>query len=53
MNKKRYNALSVSPVDKMWYLYDDENVRPFNFENFISEYNENNIYRPNILLYIR
>ena len=53
MNKKRYNALSVSPVDKMWYLYDDENVKPFNFENFISEYNENNIYRPNILLYIR
>ena len=53
MNKERYNALSVSPVDKMWYLYDDENVRPFNFENFISEYNEKKIYRPNILLYIR
>ena len=53
MNKKKYNALCVSPVDKMWYLYDDENVKLFNFENFIGEYNENNIYRPSILLYIK
>ena len=54
MNKKKYNALCVSPVDKMWYLYDDENVKLFNFEKFIGEYNENNnIYRPSILLYIR
>ena len=53
LNKKKYNALCVSPVDKMWYLYDDENVKLFNFENFIGEYNKKNIYQPSILLYIR
>ena len=53
INKEKYNALCISPVDKMWYLYDDENVKLFNFENFIGEYNKKNIYQPSILLYIR
>ena len=52
--KERYNALCASPVDKMWYLYDDENVQPVNLEKFIRLYNKDpKLYLPCILVYIR
>lgn len=49
--KKKYNTLCVSPVDKNWYLYDDENVEFTKFDEFVNSYNKNNIYQPFILLY--
>ena len=51
LNKKKYNAFCLSPVDKRWYLYDDENVSPIEFQNFIYYYNTSKMYQPFILLY--
>ena len=52
INKNKYNALCVSPVDKKWYLYDDERVELADYDNFIrQEYNNTVNYQPYILLY--
>ena len=51
MNKNKYNTLCVSPVDKSWYLFDDENVELFILENFINLYRNNKNFIPHILLY--
>ena len=51
MNKNKYNTLCVSPVDKNWYLFDDENVELFILENFINLYRNNKNFIPHILLY--
>jgi len=51
LNKKKYNAFCVSPVDKRWYLYDDENVNLIEFEIFINMYKTSKIFIPFILLY--
>ena len=51
INKNKYNALCVSPVDKKWYLYDDENVELSNFQNYINLYLNNKNFIPHILLY--
>ena len=51
MNKNKYNTLCVSPVDKNWYLFDDENVELFILENFINLYLNNKNFIPHILLY--
>ena len=51
LSKNKYNALSLSPVDKNWYLFDDENVCLFSFNNFNYMYTQNRIYKPYILLY--
>ena len=51
LKKKKYNAFCLSPVDKRWYLYDDENVSPIEFKNFIYYYNTSKMYQPFILLY--
>ena len=53
LNKNKYNAFCASPVDKRWYLYDDENVNLIDFENFINIYNTSKKYQPFILLYNR
>ena len=52
-NKNKYNALCVSPIDKNWYLYDDENVQMLNISIFLNLINNNNngTYRLCILLY--
>ena len=47
----KYNAFCVSPVDKNWYLYDNENVQLTLFDEFINSYNNNKFYKPFILLY--
>ena len=39
--KNKYNALCVSPIDKNWYLYDDENVQMINISNFLNLVNNN------------
>ena len=51
--KNKYNALCKSPIDKNWYLYDDENVQPIKILDFLSlnNNNKNNTYRLCILLY--
>ena len=51
--KNKYNALCVSPIDKNWYLYDDENVQKLDIKSFIFFYNNNNMntYQICILLY--
>ena len=52
--KNKYNALCCSPVDKMWYLYDDEDVQEMKLETFIHSYNKNtNGYLPCVLVYIK
>ena len=51
INKNKYNALCVSPVDKMWYLFDDENIELFNFEIFIGMYINDKNFIPYILVY--
>ena len=51
--KNKYNALCVSPIDKNWYLYDDENVQMINISNFLNlvNNNKNTTFRLCILLY--
>ena len=51
--KNKYNAFCVSPIDKNWYLYDDEKVKMINNPNFLNLINNNQrtIYRLCILLY--
>ena len=51
LEKKKYNALCVSPIDKMWYLFDDENVELSKFNEFKNIYDENKKYQPCVLLY--
>ena len=51
LEKKKYNALCVSPIDKMWYLFDDENVELSKFDESIYSYNKNKKYQPCALLY--
>ena len=47
----KYKALCISPVDKQWYIYDDEEVNLVNYDDFISKYNEETRYMPSILVY--
>ena len=47
----KYKALCISPVDKQWYIYDDEEVNLVNYDDFISKYNEETSYMPSILVY--
>lgn len=54
VKKNKYNAFCICPVDKKWYLYDDEKVESYDLIKFLSIYNFNkfnNNYRPCILLY--
>ena len=50
-NKNKYQAFSASPVDKNWYLCDDENVTSTDVNNFIDIFNKNICYKPFILVY--
>ena len=50
-NKNKYQAFSASPVDKNWYLCDDENVTSTDANNFIDIFNKNLCYKPFILVY--
>jgi len=50
-NKNKYQAFSASPIDKNWYLCDDENVISTDVNNFINIFNKNLCYKPFILVY--
>ena len=50
-NKNNYQAFSASPIDKNWYLCDDENVTSTDVNNFIDIFNKNLCYKPFILVY--
>jgi ubiquitin C-terminal hydrolase len=51
LNKNKYNALCISPVDKRWYLFDDKNVDLFDFNDFNNFYVKGGGCVPRILLY--
>ena len=51
--KKKYNTFCISPVDKKWYLYDDDKVKLVDYNNFMNLIDKdiNKMYKPHILLY--
>ena len=49
-NENKYVCFGQSPVDKQWYLYNDEKVDITNINNVLNFHN-NNAYVPCILLY--
>ena len=49
-NENKYVCFGQSPVDKQWYLYNDEKVDNININNVLNCHN-NNAYVPCILLY--
>ena len=49
-NENKYVCFGQSPVDKQWYLYNDEKVDIININNVLNFHN-NNAYVPCILLY--
>ena len=53
--KTKYVSFCMSPVDKQWYLYDDETIEVKNLSNILQEHNNNsnnnNKYIPCILVY--
>ena len=51
INNNKYLAYCASPVDKNWYLYNDQNVNLLNFDEFIDIYNNRTDLKPYILLY--
>ncbi len=50
-SNNKYLVYCASPVDKNWYLYQDENVNFMNFNGFIDTYNNRTDLKPCILLY--
>ena len=50
-NENKYVCFGQSPVDKQWYLYNDEKVDNININNVLNFHNNNNAYVPCILLY--
>ena len=52
LNRQKYITFCMSPVDKQWYLYNDEEVEQCQLENILhSHNNNNNQYVPCLLLY--
>ena len=50
--RKKYVTLSISPVDYKWYLYNDDKVEQFDYDDFMEYIYKNNIeYQPRTLLY--
>ena len=50
--RNKYCTLSCSPIDSNWYLYEDENVSLKNYDNFIKQkFNKNIYYKPCIMIY--
>ena len=49
-NEQKYVCFGKSPVDKQWYVYNDDNVNNTDISQVIT-YNNNNAYIPCILLY--
>ena len=49
-NEQKYVCFGKSPVDKQWYIYNDDNVNNTDISQVIT-YNNNNAYIPCILLY--
>ena len=47
----KYVCFAKSPVDKQWYLYNDENVMKVNINAILNAHNNNGGYIPCILLY--
>lgn len=51
MKDDKYIGFSKSPIDKEWYLYDDERVQKINFDFILKSFNEYKNYLPCILFY--
>ena len=52
MEENKYKAFCLSPVDKRWYIYDDEKVALIDYDTFMEEYESSIKYKPCVLLYI-
>ena len=51
-NENKYETLCISPVDYKWYLYDDDKVKQFDYDDFMEYIYKNELdYQPRILLY--
>ena len=51
LKNNKYVSFCMSPVDKNWYYYNDEDIQQTNINNVIQLHNNNGIYIPCILLY--
>lgn len=51
MKDDKYIGFSKSPIDKEWYLYDDERVQKINIDFISKSFNEYKNYLPCILFY--
>ena len=51
LREKKYIGFSKSPIDKQWYLYNDENVKKINIDFVKKSHEEFNFYVPYILFY--
>jgi ubiquitin C-terminal hydrolase len=51
LKNHKYVSFCMSPVDKNWYYYNDEEIQQTNINNVIQLHNNNGGYIPCILLY--
>ena len=51
LNEKKYISFCVSPVDKQWYVYNDEKVSSININTILNFHNSNIKLIPCILVY--
>ena len=51
LNNNKYVSFCMSPVDKHWYLYNDNEVEECQIDNILQSHNNNNQYIPCILFY--
>ena len=51
LNERKYVSFCVSPVDKQWYVYNDEKVSSININTILNFHNSNIKLIPCILVY--
>ena len=51
VNENKYISFCLSPVDKMWYVYNDEKVEPTNINSIIQLHNFGKKFIPCLLVY--
>ena len=52
ITQNKYISCCMSPVDKQWYIYNDENVQQIELKNILDLHNcQNSQYVPCILAY--
>lgn len=51
LNNSKYVSFCMSPVDKNWYYYNDEEIQPLDLNQVLQFYNNKNSFIPCILIY--